>query len=155
MVHLSAKKRRTRQREGRELLKDLDSAQDAIRRYADSTWWDWSEGSTLHFWKWHPEYQKATRDGTKMMLTDRFEPYMKIQVWSDDPNHLKKMRDKLLKVVDRGHISGGPITSLTGFFAVPKGESDIRMVYDATKCGLNDTIWAPTFLLPTIDTTLE
>ena len=49
LVHLSAKKRRTRQREGRELLKDLDSAQDAIRRYADSTWWDWSEGSTLHF----------------------------------------------------------------------------------------------------------
>src|SRR5210317_1039012 len=34
-------------------------------------------------------------------------------------------------------------------FDVPKGESDIRMVYDGSKSGLNDAIWAPWFPLPT------
>ena len=47
------------------------------------------------------------------------------------------------------------MVSLTGCFAVPKGEDDIRMVYDATKCGLNEHIWAPNFMLPTIDMTLR
>ena len=32
---------------------------------------------------------------------------------------------------------------------------EIRMVYDATKSGLNDAVWAPWFSLPTIDTKLR
>jgi hypothetical protein len=36
--------------------------------------------------------------------------------------------------------------------AVAKGEDDIIMVYDASKCGLNDVIWSPTFGLPTVNT---
>lgn len=65
------------------------------------------------------------------------------------------MEDKILKVIRRGYISQGKVTSLTGFFPVPKGDSDIRLVYDATKCGLNSTLWAPSFWPPTIDTTLS
>ncbi|KAL7562726.1 hypothetical protein ACA910_013228 [Epithemia clementina (nom. ined.)] len=34
------------------------------------------------------------------------------------------------------------------FFAVPKGDTDIRMVYDGTKSGLNDRFFAPWFPLP-------
>ncbi|KAL7559945.1 hypothetical protein ACA910_008267 [Epithemia clementina (nom. ined.)] len=33
------------------------------------------------------------------------------------------------------------------FFAIPKGETDIRMVYDGTKSGLNDCLFAPWFPL--------
>ena len=65
------------------------------------------------------------------------------------------MAKKLVKVVRWGYIQEGSVISLTGFFAVPKGDSDIRMVYNTTKCGLNETLWAPSFLLPTIDTTLR
>jgi len=36
-----------------------------------------------------------------------------------------------------------------------KGEDDIRMVYDGTKSGLNDSIWVPSFPLPTVDTMLR
>jgi hypothetical protein len=54
-----------------------------------------------------------------------------------------------------GYISLGRVASLTGFFAVPKEESDICMVYDATKSGLNDSLWAPLFGLPTVDLTLQ
>ena len=38
------------------------------------------------------------------------------------------------------------------FFHVPKGERDIRMVYDGSKSGLNASLYAPWFALPTIDT---
>lgn len=45
--------------------------------------------------------------------------------------------------------------SLISFFAVPKGEEDIRMVYNATKCGLNEVIWSPNFFLPTVATVVQ
>ena len=55
----------------------------------------------------------------------------------------------------RGYILPGQVNSLTGFFAVPKREDDIRIVYDATACGLNAALWAPNFALPTIDSVLQ
>ena len=62
-------------------------------------------------------------------------------------------------VRDRSYISDGPVKSLTGSFGVPKVVSEdmvgIRVVYDATKCGLNEAVWAPNFYLPTIDTSLR
>ena len=45
--------------------------------------------------------------------------------------------------------------SLTSYFDVEKGEDDIRMVYDGTKCGLNGSVWVPTFFMPTIKTHLR
>ena len=32
-----------------------------------------------------------------------------------------------------------------------KGLHDIRMVYNATSSGLNDSVWAPWFSLPTVE----
>ncbi|KAL7565773.1 hypothetical protein ACA910_010211 [Epithemia clementina (nom. ined.)] len=41
------------------------------------------------------------------------------------------------------------------YFSVPKGNSDIRMVYDGTKSGLNDCLYAPWFILPDADVLLR
>ena len=41
------------------------------------------------------------------------------------------------------------------FFSVPKGLNDIRMVYDASKSGLNAVLYAPWFALATVDTSLR
>jgi hypothetical protein len=41
------------------------------------------------------------------------------------------------------------IKSLMDSFEVDKGITDIRMVYNGTSCGLNETLWAPNFFLPT------
>lgn len=65
------------------------------------------------------------------------------------------MVKKLAKVRERRYVEPGEVTSLTSFFAVPKGTEDIRMVYDGTKSGLNENIWVPRFPLPTIDTHLR
>jgi hypothetical protein len=55
---------------------------------------------------------------------------------------------KLDKVLDRGYISPGWVASLTSYFAVPKGENDIRLVYDGSDSGLNEALWSPSFWLP-------
>ena len=43
------------------------------------------------------------------------------------------------------------VEALMFMFHVPKGDSDIRMVYDGTKSGLNASLFAPWFSLPTVD----
>lgn len=53
------------------------------------------------------------------------------------------------------YISEGYVESLSTFFCVPKGESDIRIVYDMTKCGLNAPLWSPRFYLPTPDAVFD
>jgi hypothetical protein len=40
---------------------------------------------------------------------------------------------------------------LTSFFSFPKGEPDIRLVYNGTQIGLNECLWAPWLKLPTIE----
>jgi hypothetical protein len=63
--------------------------------------------------------------------------------------------EKLDKVQKWGYISPGMVKSLTAFFEVPKGEDDIRLVYDGLVSGLNLSIWVPRFFLPTIRTHLR
>jgi len=53
------------------------------------------------------------------------------------------------------YISPGPMISLTSYFSVPKGDSDIRLMYDGTKSSLNNSLWAPWFPLPTIESHLR
>ena len=67
----------------------------------------------------------------------------------------EKVREKLNCICDRGYVEAGVVESLTNFFCVPKGEDDIRMVYDGTASGLNDALWAPWFPLPTVESLLR
>jgi hypothetical protein len=46
---------------------------------------------------------------------------------------------------ERGYISKGLVESLMSLFEVPKGLTDIHIVFDGTACGLNDVLWAPCF----------
>ena len=41
------------------------------------------------------------------------------------------------------------------FEILAKGNDDIRMVYDATQCGLNEALTPPNFFMPTIDASLR
>ena len=61
------------------------------------------------------------------------------------------MWSKLKKFISREYLTFVPeagIKNITDFFAVPKGEQDIRMVFNGTRSGLTDTIWAPSYWLP-------
>jgi hypothetical protein len=60
--------------------------------------------------------------------------------------------EKLTKFVNRRYIEVGEASSLIGYFTIPKGESNVHLVFDDTKSGLNAVIYAPTFALPIVDT---
>ena len=131
----------------KEALRDKSVACDVIRRTSNTTWWDWSLGSTLIFWRWPIRFQKKARDGVPLYVQhDLLLRYMKQPKWPSDELQREKLLSKLSKVRNRNYIEQGFVKSLTGYFAVPKAETDIRVVYDATKCGLNDALWAPNFV---------
>ena len=138
-----------------EIARDLEVGRDALYRGLGATWWEWSLGSTLFFWRWPEEYRTAARDGTTVHVQGKLPIYWKEPRWPSDPNHVKQLRTKLQKVCNRNYIAEGFVQSLTGYFAVPKGDSDIRVVYDGTQSGLNDSLWAPNFFLPTVDSVLR
>ena len=48
----------------------------------------------------------------------------------------------------RRYIDGGTVLVLTSLFYVPKGEDDIRLVYDLTTSEMNYALWDPTFWIP-------
>lgn len=118
-------------------------------------WWEWSWGSTLFFWRWPIKYRRQARDGTKLWFETAFEAWTQAQPAESDLAIRSKMKEKLAKVVDHRYMEFGFVVSLTRFFAVPKGEDDIWMVYDALISGLNDVIWTPSFMLPMIDSLLR
>ena len=142
----------------RELELDLEVGRDALRRGVGANWWEWTQGSTLFFWRWPGEYRKQARDGVRVFILNekRLPRYFKKQHWPKDASQADQVEAKIRKVRDnRGYLELGHVCSLTGFFAVPKGSDDIRMVYDATKCGLNEALWAPNFALPTVESVIN
>ena len=69
---------------------------------------------------------------------------------------MKRMITKVNKVRERRYIEQlDGVQSITHMFPVPKGETDIRMVYNGTSSGLNAALWAPHFGLPMVEHTLR
>jgi hypothetical protein len=134
---------------------DAIPAGDAISRAAKTTWWGWECGSRPFHWRWPKFYQEVIRDGLKVHFQDIPPKYKKSQ--RDMPNEAMKLQaiKKLLKARERGYIAPGLVESLTAFFAVPKGDDDIRLVYDGSVSGLNLSISVPRFFLPTLRTHLR
>jgi len=112
----------------------------------------WLEVSALEMATLVP---KNIRDVLKVGFKERPKVWRRAQRPGSTGEEHVLMKEKLKLVRDRRYVVGGSVESLTSFFAVPKGEDDIRMVYDGTKSGLNDSIWVPRFLLPTVDTMLR
>jgi hypothetical protein len=85
---------------------------------------------------------------------NKFEPCVNLQPFESDPVLVESQGVKLGKVVQRRCIyRPGNVLSYTHYFSVLKG-TDSRMVYDASKSGLNSCIWVPRFPLPNVDTHL-
>jgi hypothetical protein len=139
-----------------ELVKDYEVGIDAITRALGASFWDWEEGSTVFFWRWTREHRREVRDGLRVWFSrSKLPRYWGRQRWPVDTKQREQLKEKILKVVRRRYVSYGDVRSLTSFFAVPKGIGDIRVVYDATKSGLNSSIWAPNFALPTVASVLR
>jgi hypothetical protein len=126
-----------------------------ISRALKSTWWSWEDGSRPFHWRWPEDYQVRIRDGIPVYFVTAPPIYLKPQRDEKDPPVKRQVTAKLAKARERCYIGPGQVVSLTSFFGVPKGEDDIRMVYDGSVSGLNDAIWVPGFTLPTVLTHLR
>jgi hypothetical protein len=138
-----------------EYQKDKSAGQDCIRRCAESTWWEWNAGSRPLFWRWPEDYRHIIRDGVPPWVKGPLPHYTVPQRPEKDQATRDAIILKLKLVRDKGYLVPGEVKSLTSFFTVPKGDGDVRMVYDGTKSGLNAQLWAPWFPLPTIDSHLR
>lgn len=117
----------------------------------------WGAGSTLIFWRWSPELQGVALLGNKPMISGTLPKYQGRKQRLDAETR-KQVAKKLAKVIKRGYIKLVPreeIDSFMDFFPVPKGEDDIRMVYNGTTAGLTAALYAPRFWLPNADTLLR
>lgn len=128
---------------------------DCLRRARGSNWWEWTLGSRPFFWRWPREYMTIIRDGLHIWQIDPLPQWRVPQRKMPTPLMQAAVRRKLAGVRHKGYIKKGTVTSLTSLFAVPKGDDDIRLVYDGTKSGLNRAVWAPWFPLPTVDAHLR
>jgi hypothetical protein len=135
--------------------RDRAAGAEVVARPANASWWDWDDRSRAFHWRWPEDYQDRIRDG--LPINFRHEPprYRKEQRDVKDPVTKEKVVRKLDRVRQRRYIAPGYVVSLTSFFEVPKGADDIRMVYDGSVSGLNDSMWVPRFALPTLETHLR
>jgi hypothetical protein len=144
-----------RSQDAKDYRKDTLAGLDCVRRCANSSWWEWTSGSRPLFWRWPEEYQTSIRDGVPPWVKGPLPEYTVPQRGERDPLTRDAIIVKLKTVREKGYLIPGNVRSLTSFFAVPKGEGDVRLVYDGTKSGLNGQLWAPWFLLPTVNSHLR
>jgi hypothetical protein len=67
----------------KETARDWAAGRDCVRRFGDSSWWEWPAGSRPHFWRWPLEYRLAVRDGVPPWLTPPFPKWLVPQTRQD------------------------------------------------------------------------
>ena len=137
----------------------LSGATNALFYANNTNFFEYLSGSKTFYFRFPVFHRKMIRDGAKLFfekpgpkLTPR--QLERAQPAFSDPTAKEEVRKKVFKVKNRQYIVGTTrldIASIIKYFAVPKGEADWRVVYDATASGLNECVWAPSFWLPTVD----
>ena len=119
-----------------------------------TNWFEFHAGSRLVHLRFPIRYRKMARDGVPVFFERPRPTSPEFQPPMADEKTWAMAKDKILKVIKRRYLltSGINVKSLIKYFGVPKGEDDIRLVYDATANKLNKCVWVPTFWLPIIDT---
>jgi hypothetical protein len=117
-------------------------------------WFEYKAGSRVAHFRFPSRYRKLARDGAPIHFERPGPSNRGAQPTIADPGLRACTKEKIAKVLGRRYLrpTTSPIKSHIKYFAVPKGEDDFRIVYDATANGLNECVWTPSFWLPTIDT---
>ena len=134
-----------------ELLMDSQKGLLVLGQIMQSTWWEWTSGSSLLFWRWNgPEQIVSARDGMHIFVKSAF-PRSRHQTRPPrfDIDTRKLVARKIETMVSKTYLEEGYVRSSLHYFSVPKGDDDIRVVFDGTSCGLNESLWSPNFFLPT------
>ena len=132
-----------------ELGRDLMKGRAILTQVLQSSWWEWSFGSSLYFWRWNGIHQqRAARDGMRSFVHQTLPSGRKAKRVKMNPEVLAMVANKLEGMTKRSYLEEGHVTSVVDYFPVAKGDADIRVVFDGSSCGLNSALWAPNFYLP-------
>ena len=134
-----------------DLLLDVSKGRLVLEQVLQSKWWEWSHGSALFFWRWNGREQiTAARDGMRIFVQHQLPIGRKrMKRVRLSPEVKLKVGEKIEGMCKRYYLeSSGFVSNTLNYFAVPKGDDDIRVVFDGTSCGLNSTLFAPNFGLP-------
>jgi hypothetical protein len=139
-----------------ELEANTAAVRDCVARCANSTWWEWADGSRLLFWRWPLAWRKEARDGAPGFHTGAPRPRRRFpSIPISEQWILEKDEEKLTKLLLRRYLVPGDFRTAVPRFPVPKGADDIRVVWDLAKNGLNEKMFTPSFFLPTMHTYLR
>jgi len=133
---------------------DLNKGRLCLSSYLNSSFFAWDRGSSLFFWRWTDTLKLIARDGFEPCIVDTL-PTSKKKVSRPNQPIYDKILSKLKKAIERGYLHLTPsskVFNVIDYFGVEKGETDIRVVFNGTSCGLNNSVWAPNFWLPTAKT---
>jgi hypothetical protein len=135
-----------------ELSRDCTVGRRVLAQLAQADWWNYTEGSTLIFWRWPPGLQRScAQDGMPPWILGLMPRYKRR---AKTPKHEETvfLTPKFAKILTRGYVTIPTLEqstkSLINYFYVPK-DNDIRPVYNGASCGINLSLWAPNFWLPT------
>ena len=139
-------------RKGGIFIRSVNAGKDVLIKMSQASWFEWLGGSTLVCWKWHDFIDQA-RDGFNFFIyksqfrksdrkISRVSP-------SSDPKILRLTIEKFERLLHTLCLEGGFVRWDMHFFDVPKGDSDVRIVFNGTENGLNAIVWVPSFFLST------
>ena len=131
-----------------ELGKDLSAGLLALRNYCSSSYQSWTGGSSLLFWRWQSPL--LARNGIKPYIRNHL-PQSKAQARIKYPIEKMLIFEKVIKYIKRGYLiicDHKLLSNFIDYFSVAKGDTDIRLVFNGTSCGLNDATWSSRFWLP-------
>jgi hypothetical protein len=135
---------------------DAEIGRVRVQRISDCSWWNWDGGSTPFFWRWPSEFRTHMRYGTPLWFGPTLAPPYRRPQRAERNSTLKAwFKEKLDKVLKRRYFEVGVVKLFTTFFGVPKGEDNIRVVYDGSLPGLNPSLWCPWFVLPNTNSHLR
>ncbi|KAL7558570.1 hypothetical protein ACA910_013096 [Epithemia clementina (nom. ined.)] len=119
-----------------------------LHQNTSGSWGAWDRGSQLVFWRWNGKQQQHDAlHGLKIFVKGSLPQYT-TKARPPKPLAKAEVQTKLGKVIDQSYIDVGHVKSLIDYFAVRKGPTDIRLVYNGSSSGLNAVLWAPSFWLP-------
>ena len=134
--------------------KDLTVGRVALTRYTKSSYMKWDGGSSLLFWRWPESVRQLARDGIPPYIFNPL-PNNQPKTRPISAEHEKQVFSKILVCIQKDYIiltSNTLIQNYIDYFAVDKGATDIRVVYNGASCGLNTSLFASSFWLPTSKT---
>ena len=97
--------------ENSELRKDIDRYVDCAFRAHCSTWFEWTEGSTIFYWRWPKRFRCMARDGIPYWFKGDKPKTKKAQSFEQDENVRNKVREKLSSVRKKGYITNDFVKS--------------------------------------------